>query len=62
MININNFTKIIVVTHGGFIMELLNVINKKNKGAPPSLKNIALNCCLYTIEIYCRNTGIFCNE
>lgn len=56
------FKKILVVSHGGFIMELLNVINFLTTKETPSYKNSAQNCSIHVINIFCKNTKGKCNE
>lgn len=54
--------KLLVVSHGGFIMELFNVINFLIKKEPPVYANRAQNCSINMLNIYCRNTKGRCCE
>lgn len=54
--------KILVVSHGGFIMELFNVINFLIKKEPPVYANRAQNCSINMLNVYCRNTKGRCCE
>lgn len=47
-----DINRILLVTHGGFIMELINVIRNK-KGREILKKNDTMNTALYVIKIYC---------
>jgi hypothetical protein len=53
--------RILVVTHGGFIMELMNVIRNK-KGLEMKTKNSSYNTAVYMIKIYCSVCGGICNK
>ena len=57
-----NTKKILVVSHGGFIMELFNVISFLMCKEKPLYKNSAQNCSINIINIYCKNTKGRCNE
>jgi hypothetical protein len=56
---ITDFKRILVVTHGGFIMELINVIRKK-QNLEFNGKNNSHNTGLYVIKIYCKFCGAIC--
>lgn len=53
--------RVLVVTHGGFIMELINVIRNK-KGLEMDAKNNSFNTAVYVIKIYCSSCGGICNK
>ncbi len=57
-----NTKKFLVVSHGGFIMELFNVINFLMCKEKPLYKNSSQNCSINIINIYCKNTKGRCNE
>ena len=46
----NVLTRILIVTHGGFIGEFLNVI-RKYQGKGPVYNNSAKNCAMYTLTL-----------
>lgn len=48
--------KIMVVTHGGFIMEFLNVVGVLKNNEPPIFKNSATNCSITVLKI-AKNDG-----
>lgn len=45
--------KILLVSHGGWIMELLNYIRFKEEGITPVWSNSARNCCVNIIKMKC---------
>lgn len=47
------YPKILVVTHGGFIMEFLNLC-RSMKGVGPSEKNSAKNTAIFVFRIECK--------
>ena len=57
-----NTRKILVISHGGFIMELFNVVNFLMNKEPPVYKNSAQNCSINVLNIYCKNTKGRCCE
>ena len=57
-----NMKKILVVSHGGFIMELFNAINFWMTKEPPVYKNSSQNCSINVIYVYCKNTKGRCSE
>jgi len=54
--------KVLVVTHGGWVMELFNYIELKSSGKEPSLNNVIKNCSINIIKMYCSNTGEICDD
>lgn len=58
---IEDLPKILLITHGGFIMELVNVIRNK-KGFKIFNRNDAKNTALYVIRIYCSICGKVCQS
>jgi len=57
-----NMKKILVVSHGGFIMELFNSINFILTKAAPVYANRSQNCSINVIYVYCKNTKGRCSE
>lgn len=57
-----NIKKILVVSHGGFLMECFNVINFLMNKELPVYKNSSQNCSINVIYIYCKNTKGRCSE
>jgi hypothetical protein len=55
------FKKILIITHGGFIMELSNVIRNKRQLKILN-KNDITNTALSIIRIYCPNCGEVCSN
>jgi broad specificity phosphatase PhoE len=69
---------VLAVTHRGFIMELMNVVNYLNDGTEPIYKEISGNCSItilrisrvsestdlqnMKIEIVCANDSSHCNK
>ena len=60
--NSEKFNKTLVITHGGWIMEMYNVINYCIAGSQPTFNNNAKNCAINVIKMYCKNTGSFCDK
>lgn len=54
-----NYPRVLLVTHGGFIMEFLNNIRQK-KNIRIKFINDSKNTSLYIIKIYCINCGGVC--
>ena len=52
--NKENVSRILMITHGGFIMEFLNVV-RSMKEEPLYFNNDSRNTALYVIKIYCSN-------
>jgi len=59
---LGRFPKILVVTHGGYIMELLNVVCARNGNAKPINNNDSLNCSITIVVGYCDKTKGKCTE
>jgi hypothetical protein len=61
--NENETNRILIVTHSGFITEMINLIRKLWNLKPTEKTNVS-NCGLYVIRIYCLNCGPFslCND
>jgi hypothetical protein len=59
--NDTDMSRLLLVTHGGVIMELNNVIYKY-KGIDMVGKNNSFNCGLYVIKIYCLMCGNTCKN
>ena len=49
------FSSVLVVTHGGWVMEALNYIYNKVEGREPVLKNTTRNCSLTTVQMFYNN-------
>lgn len=52
--------KVLIVSHGGWIMEFFNYVDWVMKGIKPGLKNVIKNCSLNVVRIYCEKTGAAC--
>jgi broad specificity phosphatase PhoE len=54
--------KYLVVTHGGWIMEMYNAVNFINDKSAPSFANEARNCSIHIVRMFCKNTSEFCDK
>jgi broad specificity phosphatase PhoE len=54
--------KYLVVTHGGWIMEMYNAVNYINDESEPSFANEARNCSIHVVRMVCKNTLGFCDK
>lgn len=55
--NDKQIKRILVISHSGFISELINLV-RKSKGLKINMKNITNNTGIHVIRIYCSNCGI----
>ena len=56
-----SFKRILVLTHGGFIMETLNAIRTR-KNQELRFINDAKNTALYVLKIFCEVCGNICSN
>ena len=54
--------KVLVITHGGWIMEMWNAINYINEKKKPVLNNTTRNCSINIFKMLCKNTKGICNK
>eukprot|EP01017_Pseudomicrothorax_dubius_P047989 TRINITY_DN8667_c0_g1_i1.p1 TRINITY_DN8667_c0_g1~~TRINITY_DN8667_c0_g1_i1.p1 ORF type:complete len:198 (-),score=10.16 TRINITY_DN8667_c0_g1_i1:4-597(-) len=62
VVSAKGFIPIAVVTHGGFIMELMNLMAYLVSKEKPKINNSSLNCCVNLIRIYCKHTRARCRS
>lgn len=53
---------VLVVSHGGFIMELFNYILFTTQSIPPSYNNSIPNCSISRLRVYCSRSKACCEE
>jgi len=57
----SDFPKILVITHGGFIMEMMNVFRSLNKEKIVE-NNKAKNSSITVYSVFCKNCGSKCYQ
>ncbi|XP_051912572.1 uncharacterized protein LOC127594861 [Hippocampus zosterae] len=57
-VDVNRRAEVLVVTHGGFIMEFHNVVNKLTEGKAPEFRNTAKNCSIHSFKVVRAEGGL----
>ena len=55
-----NLLNVLVVSHGGFIMELFNYILFTTQAIPPTYNNSIPNCSISKLKVFCKRSSATC--
>ena len=54
-------SKVLLVSHGGWVMEMFNFINERSEGDQKNINNVIRNCSVNIFRMTCSKTGDVCS-